>query len=798
MAGSLSVRKKNAEAAKKRRAEQMRVERRRANQAATSNVGALGSGIASIPKRVVNYIKTSTPSSVARDVKGIATATYDAATEDPNAFIEDAVFSPLAAIRDFGDVRETARKLRAQGRNAEAEKMEAMAGTAILSAVPILGRPAGVATRKAVKGATKTATKTAKKTATKKAVVPEAKASKATQRGIVNTPDLRTMNQQQAIQTAKTEPHIIPDKSGQYVGAPRGMTSPLAVKEMRENFDKDVAMGAEGGDWYTRARATNEEWAGPDPARQRLLAREQALWSAQATPDTNMNFALQGHNAYEMGSPLETVRTGQQARTYRKARDAGVDIPLGKKTGIYGEHLDPTVPHATTGTNDIWHARGFGYTDSDGSLFSRALTPQEHRFLDYETMLAVDRANTSGLAGRSDWGAHEIQAAPWVAGKGRALAERKFKKGKFFEPESGPNGGPGLDDEVARELTPDELAWGIGEASKTYPDYAGKYTAYGTSERVPYVKSGHLSGIVEGDDALRAAYSSDPRASWSPEGRDILIDALGGYQQAPINATGFYTPPGGSLEINPATVTRPLVGITEGSIDPASRGMMDVSEAVRAYIDAQGAGAWNKPIANAKPGQMGSVFVPMENKATGDMLVSLREMGGRYGLPDVVDTGQGVTLTNFYPGPPGGAATGKALRGDLGADIAALTGSSPMRVKVDSGYIPTFEKESTPGSGVVTRGLRDLLENYPELVTQKLDDSQALRQRALSGAALDEEMARQGYGVAREDIQRARRIIGEKGFKGLFDALDKGVVLPGIAALMTTYGLGAEDEDKRY
>jgi len=168
MAGSLSVRKRNA-------ANAMMVKRRRANEAATANAGKLGSGIASIPSRVVNYIKSSTPSSVGRDVKGIAKATYEAATEDPNAFIEDAIFSPLAAIRDFGDVRETARKLRAQGRDAEAEKMEAMAGTAVLSAVPILGRPAGVATRKAIKAAEKTAVKGATKKAAEMAVTPKAK-----------------------------------------------------------------------------------------------------------------------------------------------------------------------------------------------------------------------------------------------------------------------------------------------------------------------------------------------------------------------------------------------------------------------------------------------------------------------------------------------------------------------------------------------------------------------------------------------------------------------------------------------
>lgn len=612
----------------------------------------------------------------------------------------------------------------------------------------------------------------------RKAVQREAKkATPKAQRGIVNTPDLRKMDTKKAVETAKKEPHLITDKSGQYVGGPRGLKTKAGIKKMREDFDRDVAAGAEGGDWYTRARATNQEWAGPDPARQRLLAREEALWSAQASPDTNLNFALQGHNAYEMGSPLDKVRTGQQARTYQQARDLGVDIPLGKKTGIYGEHLDPTVPHATTGTNDIWHARGFGYTDTDGGLFSRALTPQEHRFLDYETMLAVDRANASELAGRSDWAAHEIQAAPWVAGKGRALAERRFGK-------------------PASELSSDELAWGVREAAKTYPDYANKYTAFGTSERVPYVGSGQLAGIVGGDDALRAAYSSDPRASWSPEGRDILIDALGGYQRAPLEATGFYTPPGGVLETNPATVTRPLVGITEGAVDPASRGMMDVSEAVRAYIDAQGAGAWHKPIANAKPGEMGSVFTAMEGAVPSETLLKLQEIGGRYGLGDVVDTGQGVTLTNFYPGPPSGSETGKALKGDLGREIAELTGGAPARVKIDSGYLPMFELEETPGSGAVTRNLREMLSKYPEAVLQKLDESEALRQRALSGAALDEEMASKGYGEAREDIQRARRIIGESGIKGLFDALDRGVVLPGLAGLMATYGL--TDAEERY
>jgi hypothetical protein len=193
----LAVRKPSAKEVQKRRFDAKIAERQRNNAGATKNLSALGSGVASIPGRVVDYFKTSTPSSVARDVKGIATSTYDAAVENPNAFIEDAILSPLAAARDFGDVRATARKLRAQGRTDEAEAMEAMAGTAVLSAIPIIGRPAGAVTRKAIKAANKAPTPKAKKplAAKPKVAAPKPKTSelKVTPKAKANTPpEVRT------------------------------------------------------------------------------------------------------------------------------------------------------------------------------------------------------------------------------------------------------------------------------------------------------------------------------------------------------------------------------------------------------------------------------------------------------------------------------------------------------------------------------------------------------------------------------------------------------------------------------
>ncbi len=583
---------------------------------------------------------------------------------------------------------------------------------------------------------------------------------------MTTTPDLRVLDTPGAIAVARGEPHLIQDTSGQYVGGPRGVTTPEHIAAMRQAFDADVAAGADGADWYTRAREFNREVAGPDPARQQLLSDEEALWSAQATPDTNMNFALQGHNAYEMGQPLDLVRTGQQARTYNDARDAGQRVPLGAKTGVYGQHLDPTVPYATTGTNDIWHARGFGYSQEGRDQFSRALSPQEHRFLDYETMLAVDRANQAQLGGRGDWGAHEIQAAPWVAGKGRALAEQR-----------------GLPAET-----------GIGAASMTYPDYADKYTAFGTYEQTPYVSGGHLQGLATGSEADRLAFSADPRGSWTDgEGRDAIYDALGMYQRPTQDATGVYQPPGGALELNPASVARPLVGMREGAVDPASRGAMDLAEGLRAYMDVQGAGAWHKPVLNAKPGGMGSVFTPHEGAIDADTLMSLKAMGERYGLPDIIDTGQGATMTAFYPSePPPGAVTGKHLKGGLENELSALLSGDPRRASIDSGYQSMFEAGSPQGSGEMTDALRALVMQYPDSVRAKLDASPGIRQAARGKAERDVDWSQRTGQPIREDVQRARQIVGDEGLSGLFAARDRGVPLPSIIIpTLTAGGLGA-------
>lgn len=332
--------------------------------------------------------------------------------------------------------------------------------------------------------------------------------------------------------------------------------------------------------------------------------------------------------------------------------------------------------------------------------------------------------------------------------------------------------------------------------------------AFATSERVPYAGSGHLSGLLD-DAAERERYSADPRAQWTDaKGDDILYKALGMEQRPTRPATGVYDPPSGTgVETNPATVGMPQTSWHEGDVPALDRQKMNAAEAIRAYTDAQGAGAWHVPGAATRGGNSGtSLFIPHSGPASKETLMGMREAGAPHGLPDVVDTGEGITLSNFYPGPPEADALKTSLGGDLGEYLRSVSGEEPRRRHVASGYRSMFEgiedpvtgqmRIPEPGSGEITKKLEDLLAEYPDAVHQL--DTPEFRQRALSGAALDDATAAQGLGVARPDIQRARRLIGKYGLKGLFDARKAGAAVPSLAALMGAYGLAQPSDGSGY
>lgn len=564
MAGSLEVRQRNAAAERKRRFAARQAELRRNNAGATQNLSALGSGIASIPGRVFDYFKTSTPSGVMRDVKDIAKSTYNAAVEDPNAFAEDAIFSPLAAIRDFGDVRAMAQKLRAQGRNAEAAKMEALAGTAVLSALPILGKPAGTVVRDAVKTAEKTAVKGAVKAAEKKAVKTAASSTKKAP-DITVTPKKKgpdvVQRKTRNISTAKAEGPKI-------AGAPLGVNTAADEARRRAEYKKTMELGRAGANWYDESGKAILENVGDDPTKARRASEVFSITSSGTGVAPNTGFAVKGMNQASYGDPVDTGRfptaMGDQIEDLYRGTTAVTGLkrtPFADQLAIGGDFYDPSITgQGNRGVHDIWDGEAWGYTDAKGRPIRRGFTDAEHDWMDRQmnTVLKnyVDDPDIQGLPGRG-------QAATWTGAKIQA-----------------------------GNIKPEDAAY-------SYADDISRLYAQGSREALSGSNTGNLSGLLDAPFEQRKAYTDEFMPIFFDEaGRDRIAlnnDMLVGPN---FEGPGIYegVNPGRQAQYAVGTERVPVPNIkgTDPRIDDASRNLMLNNEAIFGLLGAQKGIAGNR------------------------------------------------------------------------------------------------------------------------------------------------------------------------------------------------------------
>lgn len=586
--------------------------------------------------------------------------------------------------------------------------------------------------------------------------------------------NLREMPLDEAIEIAKSERHIMPSSKGSktsFVGAPYSVRTREDLEMIRKKFDADVAAGAAGADWYPRAQEWIKEVAGPDPARQSELARSLALFSAQADPHGNLGFSIKARNHAIMGMEPETlnkagepvVRTGQQWKTYLNAFNLGGPIKLGKKTEVFARHMDPTLGvKPSTGTNDVWHGRALGYGDDD---MKGGFSDQQHAWMDAETVLAVDRANQAGIGGRFDWTPGQTQAAPWVAGKGRSLAERSFYTKKGGDRRQGP-------------LSQQQIDEGIARASKTYPDHAPAFTAYGTHEMTPGVKTKHLPDVAA-SDASKAEFAANPASWWQgPDGRDLLYDAQGAYVQPSVRTTGIFDQDDGVRVIGPGQAARPLISFDgktgERTVDAASRQLMSGTEAFRGLMDAQDAAAWSASIPGQKVSRMNAFSLPGERSR--DELSALMNTGAGVKVPNVVDQGPQQLLTNIGDEGPSFDMKDRKARA---AVEAAFPGATPVRMEGD--YIP-FDW-STEGSDAATNEMLSKLNPAQEALLSKPE----VRAAVLAKMDRDAQIAQATGQPVRKDLQYLRQIFGTGGIQAVKEAIGKGLLPAAAAAVMLPY-----------
>lgn len=599
-------------------------------------------------------------------------------------------------------------------------------------------------------------------------------------------PDIRHFQSHvDALPAVKPEPHLIQKKPGKdYVGAPRGVNSKQKLNAMRKKYDKLAEEGHRAGAaWYDRIRSTTSRVA---PGRETQFANEWSMMSPQATPEINLGFSLQGANAYEAGVPRDLVRTRGQAEQLRVHRETG-NPDLSRKTVQFARASDPTQNPTVGGTHDLWDARAFGYPKD-------TLTENNHRFMDYEVVLATERANKKGLGGRSDWTSDEIQASVWSAVGGRDRLKR-------FD---------------------GDLDAAIESMAST--DFFPKHAAYGTYEAIPSASGGHLQELADMPYPIREEYSLDPRSSWiDPNtGEDILTRSSGLYQLEPQTSLGqFVNPTTGQIEFNPGFNTRPLIAFDKvpkldkagnpildkdgvpkkgrSKIADHDRSILNKVETVRGYVDAQEGSAWNKSIPVGKQG-----VDPKDANAIGiatgrldeDQLRKLTKITDDLGYNNenafAIRNYDNTLLMDF-------GTEDKLRPKKLSKDVKSLKkllseAGIPFedvdRRFADTGYIDFSEGRESFGTGRATGVLFDQLDDAASPATAGKLDSPELRQAALDRLKRDEEYsAKLGIDI-REDVQNARRIISTEGLEGLRAALKRGEVLPSIALPILAGGTG--------
>lgn len=601
-------------------------------------------------------------------------------------------------------------------------------------------------------------------------------------------PSVRDMEIQRAIATARREPHLIPagnQSEGYYIGSPPDITSKRALTNRRKEFDAYVAADPRGADWYDRARLGLSEATGGDPAQNYWATRQHGMFSAGVDPISEAGYVIKELNANIAGTPVKAARPAQHEAHMAAVAAGDPDLyMLGKKTGMYAQKLLPEQTQlGATGVNDFRYKNQWGYPGRESP------TEAQHRFMDYETALAVDRANRTMLGGRSDWTGEKLQAAPWVRQKAlKLLADRPAMTEKYTLAGYSPEEAQRLAYEDAFQL-----------AQITPADAYKRMAAFATHEAVPGADTGHLPGSIKASPEERALYSADPLSTWAtaPGGRDVIYSGLGTPNGPKMRVlpttemTGNYTPEGGPTEFNPGWVARPVTATQTSTtgpyrLAPADRALLEAGESVRAYIDAQNAGAAHRNFPQGRARDLMSYFIPMERGATQGEIQRMATAGSKVGLGDVVDTGRGMTVTSFYPPLEGGYSTKQRRAIEDALRIAKPEGSRDLnRVFTDAIYQNYVDKwKKGVGSGAATEKLLQDVSKTPEIY-RAFNENSGIAQMALNRLQRDEAWSKK-WGATREDIQNARRIIGGNASPGwldrLQDAVKKGALLPAVVA----------------
>lgn len=605
----------------------------------------------------------------------------------------------------------------------------------------------------------------------------------------------RSQGDEAVLDEARRGAHIRRKPDGSYVGAPRHVRSPQALRAMRRDLDQQFEEGlgviqyadpARAGTWYDRykeALALSSEPYQIGPVRD-----AHAVYSAGVSPQSETMSALYHGNTRALGDP-QRAKYQQQSDALDQAAAAGEPARMGPKTGEYRNKIDPeTAIRGLFGTNDFRWAQAFRNTHPDGRPWESGVGPTMHTFMDGETALAVDRANQAAVGGRTDWTGAHLQEVPWVVGKAQDFYNRGYQGGQYT---------PGLD----QNMEPG-MVQAIRDANNTAMDYFPDHMFGATYEQVPGLNTGHVPQILDMDFDARQQYGNV--GSWAVTNtdaadmgmnpligsgsRDVIHRALGLRQLPTVQGVGQWRNSAGQIENNPVNVTRTLGHFTKGDtsqLDPDFVSAMDAAETFRGAMDVQEAAAGN--IMHAGKGadgflvELGDAANPRQ--ATAEEMAALsRALAGTDF--DVSASPRGVAVAPFA----GGNNLPQQFE-QLNAPNSALRSAMPAGGRLrPAGFQTTFNPISYGQGQATTQVLENFANLPPQIqreVTQRLAESEEVRQRVKLKRGRDDFL-----GTGRDDVQLMRRFFSEADWARAVELMRQGMT-PAAAVAALGYSLSA-------
>ena len=535
------------------------------------------------------------------------------------------------------------------------------------------------------------------------------------------------------------------NKDGTYVGFNKTINTPQKMTKLIKQIEAFAKEGEKGRMWYENSSKAIMKVTGGDPKEAEILAQIIAVTSQSTGVKTNTGFALKAFSQWKAGLPIDTGRFPKEQS--KKITNILNGVPWeGRKTNSFYRNLmvyiDPKVAGELPTTQDMWMARAFNL-DSDAPTAAQ-----------YENMERV----TKNIADQLGWKPHQVQAAVWVAVKGRfdpvkssitkhakakgwlnaagdVLPKHQKKYDKYFNEKV-----------FDAEFDEEEMLKAAYDYSNGIEDNLGNIAL----EAIPSVSEGSLRGIHTAPAEEQAEFTKDMYEIFlNEDGVDELAKEIG--ILSPDNFSGFG---GWDGAVNESVQLRAVIsGTDKGGINAADAELMDLYASVVGTVFKQDGVSYrraftpkNKATSNGVLLELVDEARPLTQEETERLYEALEsQFGDQWTSP--IPSKNGVELINY--------------RGDIdNIEFKALVKNAIIEANLPTSKIGTFRSE-----GKLLENDWRTFENgqgYRERLTER---SSIIYDRLVSQYGQKAEKVRQGYakkyGWEKESVAPAAIVVAK-------------------------------------